>query len=358
MTACFATVEMTSCFAGRNDGLLCNARNDSKDGRKLNSFLLPALFATLLFIFSTSLSAQIRRLPYNWEPVKNEFIKGDNSFFLQDTSVNKKRSIAVTATTLGGYGLAYAGMAYTWYRDYPLTKFHWFNDNHEWAQIDKMGHFMGGYQGGRGMIALFKWSGLPRKKAALYGGLIGGLAMVPVELLDGFAEKWGASWGDIIADMSGGALAFGNEMLWAEQRIQAKVSWHPTAYANVRPDLFGDKYTKFMKDYNGHTGWLSVRVHSFLPEGKFKDFYPRWLNLAVGYGANGLLGGYDNGLTPAIRDREYRQWYISPDIDLNAIKTKSGGLKFALSILSLIHLPSPTLEYNSKHGVRWHWLYM
>ena len=89
-------------------------------------------------------------------------------------------------------------------------------------------------------------------------------------------------------------------MLWAEQRIQVKVSYHPTGYADARPDLFGDKYTKYLKDYNGHTGWLSFRVHSFLPDSKFKQKYPRWLNLAVGYGANGLLGGYDKGLTPAI----------------------------------------------------------
>lgn len=297
-------------------------------------------------------------LPYNWHPQKNEFIRGDSSFFLQDTVINKKRSIAVSATTLGGYGLAYAGIALTWYQNFPRTKFHFFNDNHEWAQIDKVGHFMGGYHGARGMIGLFKWSGLPKWKSALYGGLIGGLAMVPVELLDGFATKWGASWGDIVADVSGGGLAFANEMLWSEQRIQVKVSYHPTAYADARPDLFGDKYTKVMKDYNGHTGWLSFRVSSFLPDGKFKDKYPKWLSFAFGYGANGLLGGYDGGLTPAIKAREYRQYYFSPDIDLSAIKTKSGALRLILNILDCVHLPSPAIEYNSKHGFRWHWLYM
>lgn len=311
----------------------------------------------ILLLFTSNVKAQ-SALPYNWQPRKNEFLRGDSSFFLQDTVRNKKRVLAVTGTTLGGYGVAYLGMALTWYQDYPLTKFHFFDDNHEWAQVDKIGHTMGGYQGARGMIGLFKWSGLPRKKAALYGGLIGGLAMVPVELLDGFAEKWGASWGDIVADISGGALAFGNEMLWSEQRIQVKVSYHPTPYSDVRPDLFGDKYTRYLKDYNGHTGWLSFRVHSFLPDGKFKQKYPRWLNLAVGYGANGLLGGYDNGLTPAILEREYRQYYLSPDIDLSAIKTRSGALRLILDILDCIHLPSPALEYNSKHGLRWHWLYM
>ena len=208
------------------------------------------------------------------------------------------------------------------------------------------------------MIGLFKWGGMKQKKAALYGSLVGGLAMVPLEILDGFAEKWGASWGDIVADVGGGMLAFGNEMLWAEQRIQMKVSYHPTGYADARPDLFGDKYTKYLKDYNGHTGWLSFRVNSFLPDGKFKQKYPRWLNVAVGYGANGLLGGYDNGLTQTIRDREYRQYYLAFDLDLSAIPTRYGGVRVLLDVLNCIHLPSPTLEFNGKHGFRGHWIYM
>jgi hypothetical protein len=193
----------------------------------------------------------------------------------------------------------------------------------------------------------------------LLGGAAGALSMVPVELLDGFAEDWGASYGDIIADVGGAAFATGNELLWSEQRIQTKISWHPTAFANVRPDLFGVGATRFLKDYNGHTAWLSFRVHSFLPESKLRDKYPRWLNVAVGYGANGMLGGYNNGqLTPEIRDREYRQYYLAFDIDFTQIKTRSGFLDMMLGILNVVHLPSPTLEYNSKFGFRGHWLYM
>jgi Predicted periplasmic lipoprotein (DUF2279) len=325
-------------------------------GASYSRFLGFALLA-LGFLAGNWMHAQ-SALPYNWRPVKHEFRHGDSAFCLADTTVNKKRVLAVSATTLGGYGLAYAGLAYTWYRDFPSTKFHFFNDNHEWAQVDKVGHFLGGYSGARGMIGLFKWSGMNRKKSALYGGLIGGLAMVPLELLDGFATSWGASWGDIVADVGGGALAFGNEMLWAEQRIQVKISYHPTGYAIARPDLFGDKYTRYLKDYNGHTGWLTFRVHSFLPASKFKSKYPRWLNLAVGYGANGLLGGYDNGITPAIREREYRQYYLGLDLDLSAIPTRYGGVRLLLDILDCVHLPSPTMEYNSKFGFKWHWLYM
>ncbi|HHG86486.1 MAG TPA: DUF2279 domain-containing protein [Bacteroidetes bacterium] len=299
-----------------------------------------------------------QQLPYNYRPIKNHFLRGDDSFFLQDTLPNKRRLGVVTGVTVGGYAIAYGGISYSWYRNFPRTKFHFFNDNHEWAQVDKIGHVTGGYQGGRGMIAMFKWGGMGRKKVAFYGGMMGFLAMAPLEILDGYASKWGASWGDLVADFGGGFLAFGNEMLWSEQRIQVKVSYHPTGYADVRPDLFGDKYTRYLKDYNGHTGWISARVHSFLPESRFKDKYPRWLNVAVGYGANGLLGGYDQGITPAIAAREYRQYYLGLDVDLSAIPTRSGGLRLLLDVLNFIHLPAPTLQFSSKHGFRWHWLYM
>ncbi|MEM7038207.1 MAG: DUF2279 domain-containing protein, partial [Bacteroidota bacterium] len=294
-----------------------------------------------------------------WRPEKPEYLKGEESFFMPDTTLNKKRAYTVLGVTLGGYALAYGGLYYTWYRDFPLTDFHWFDDWHEWQQVDKMGHAYGGYQGGRGLIGLLKWSGMNRKKAAIWGGLLGGLTLHPLELLDGFAEKWGASWGDMLTNQMGGALATMNELLWSEQRIQMKISYHPTGYAKFRPEVLGDNTTRYLKDYNGHTTWLSFRVHSWLnQETKFGQKYPRWLNVAFGYGANHLMGGYGTELTDAIREREYRQYYLALDVDLSNIRTKSGALNLILDILNFIHLPSPTFEFNGKHGFRWHWLYM
>ena len=152
-------------------------------------FRLSMSFLGICLLFFDCGALAQSSLPYNWRPVRHQFLKGDSSIFLQDTVPNRKRSVAVTSTALGGYALAYTGLSLAWYKDYPRTKFHFFNDNHEWAQIDKAGHFLGGYSGGRGMIALFKWSGLSQKKAAIYGGLIGGMALVPIEVLDGFADK-------------------------------------------------------------------------------------------------------------------------------------------------------------------------
>jgi hypothetical protein len=52
----------------------------------------------------------------------------------------------------------------------------------------------------------------------------------------------------------------------------------------------------------------------------------------------------------------YRQYYVSLDPDLTAIQTRSRILKTALTILSIIKLPSPSLEL-SKEGTRFHVLF-
>lgn len=70
------------------------------------------------------------------------------------------------------------------------------------------------------------------------------------------------------------------------------------------------------------------------------------------------INEFDNRLLSAIREREYRQYYLAFDVDLSAIPTRNGGVRVLLDVLNFIHLPSPTLEYNGKHSMRWHWLYM
>ncbi|NJM25882.1 MAG: DUF2279 domain-containing protein, partial [Bacteroidia bacterium] len=107
--------------------------------------------------------------------------------------------------------------------------------------------------------------------------------LVPVEIFDGFSDAYGASAGDLIADAAGPLLYLGQKALWQEVRIHPKFSFHQTRYAPMRPDLLGDNLTsEVLKDYNGQTYWLSVDVDKFIQ-------FPRWLNIAVGYGAEEMI---------------------------------------------------------------------
>ena len=93
-----------------------------------------------------------------------------------------------------GLYTSYAGsmvMLYNfWYKDYPMEGFHFFNDNQEWKQMDKVGHAFSAYQVGLLGIELYRWTGHSPKKSVWVGGAIGSLFLTSIEVLDGFSSQW------------------------------------------------------------------------------------------------------------------------------------------------------------------------
>jgi hypothetical protein len=65
---------------------------------------------------------------------------------------------------------------------------------------------------------------------------VGFAFLTAVEVLDGFSSEW--VLGDIIANASGTAICL-QELLWKEQRITPKFSFHTTQYAQYRPNVLG-----------------------------------------------------------------------------------------------------------------------
>ena len=88
--------------------------------------------------------------------------------------------------------------------------------------------------------------------------------------------------------------------------------------------------------------------------------FPKWLNVAFGYGAEGMTGAVSNPPyidadgKPIVFER-YRQFYLSLDVDLTRIKTKSKLLKTVFNTIGFIKIPAPSIEFN-KFGVSGHWL--
>jgi hypothetical protein len=66
---------------------------------------------------------------------------------------------------------------------------------------------------------------------------------------------------------------------------------------------------------------------------------------------------HDAGLNAANNLRPYRQYYLSLDVDLRRIPTRSVVLKRVFYALSIFHLPAPALELNGRGQLRWHALY-
>jgi hypothetical protein len=246
-----------------------------------------------------------------------------------------------------------------WYKNYPQSKFHWFDDNDEWLQMDKIGHATTAAYFGKFGYEFYRWAGMERKKAIWIGGSAGFIFLTTIEILDGFSEQWGASTGDLIANTAGTALFIGQQLGWDEQRFHMKWSYHPTEYAQYRPDLLGHGgIESALKDYNGQTYWLSGNIKAFLPS---HSKFPLWLSVSVGYGASGMTGAKHNSKFYKGEDipefTRHRQYYLSLDVDLSRIKTRSRTLKFFLNLANFIKIPFPTLEYNSEQGVVFHPIY-
>ena len=269
----------------------------------------------------------------------------------------KQRVRIVTLANIVGYSAVLIYLNETWYKDYPRSSFHFFNDNGEWLQVDKVGHMFGAYIESRASYELWKWAGVSRNKSIWLGGLSGVAYQSVIEVLDGFSAQWGFSWGDFSANVLGSAIFIGQQFGWDDQRIKIKFSSHITNYSDPQleqraDEIFGSSPAqRYIKDYNAQTYWASATLKSFLPKSKL----PPWLAVAVGYGADGMFGatenvGYDNegNINFDRRDiKRYRQWYLAPDIDFTKIKTNKKVLRFLFTVLSAFKFPTPALEFSN-----------
>lgn len=261
-----------------------------------------------------------------------------------DTSqhVNRKRLNTLIIASTVAYGITLAGLNELWYEDSPRESFHFFDDTGEWKQVDKIGHIYSAYYFSYGASRALRWCNVKPKKSDLIGSLVGFGVMLPIEIMDGFSSSYGASAGDLIANAAGSAFFLGQALLWKEQRIQPKFSFHQTEYAARRPSVLGEgALSEMFKDYNGQTYWLSVDMDKFIR-------FPKWLNIAVGYGAEGMVYARDEQNIEAGYPPAYRQYYLSIDFDLKAIKSRSKAINTLIFFASMIKIPAPTIEFSSK----------
>src|SRR5690606_37163356 len=125
----------------------------------------------------------------------------------------KTRHLIVGGINLAGYGGSLIVLSNTWYREYERTSFHTFNDGREWLQRDKIGHAGAAYSAGLVSSAMWRWAGMDRSKAAIVAGLSSLAFLTAVEFMDAHSAKWGWTWADIGAKLSGSGLSTPQELL-------------------------------------------------------------------------------------------------------------------------------------------------
>tara|TARA_B110000438_G_scaffold70354_2_gene70565 strand:- start:375 stop:1241 length:867 start_codon:yes stop_codon:yes gene_type:complete len=273
------------------------------------------------------------------------------------SKVNKNfyKFLAVEGVVLTG---AITYLKYEWYHDKKRVPFHFYNDFKGWNQVDKFGHFYASYLEsniGYSLLKKFKFS---EKKSLYFGGFQGLILETPIEFFDAYYQGWGFSLSDMVANSFGSLFFILQQKFFGKQLIKPKLSFSKSIYAKDANGLLGkdNLLSQFVYDYNGYTYWFS-----FSPNSIFKlSRIPKWLNFALGYGANGMLGEFENKLiyrgVELPNYKRYRQFYFSLDIDLSKIQSNSKFLKNVFNIISYIKIPMPTIELSNKK-LKGHYLF-
>jgi uncharacterized protein YfiM (DUF2279 family) len=284
-------------------------------------------------------------------------------FFKPAPSFNKTRTIILSSALTGGYTGTMLYLNQIWYAGEKKSKFHFFDDSKEWLQVDKMGHFHTTYMEAVWLTKMMQWTGTKEKKSALIGSLLGLGFQTSIEVFDGFSEKWGASATDVVANTLGASLAYTQYYFWGEQRIKSKYSFHEVTHLDAQlqnrsNELYGEtKLEQIIKDYNGLVIWLSINPASFSK----KATVAPWLNVAVGYAGGGMYGGFENSWEDENQNtitrydvKRYRRFFLSADVDWDKIPTKSPYVKTLFSVLNIVKVPFPAMEFNTKGEIIFH----
>ena len=238
------------------------------------------------------------------------------------------------------------------------VRFHFYNDNSGYLLVDKLIHSYYSYITSNIWYQGLTKAGVNKDQALVLGGTIGFILLTPKEVFDGFTKDGGFSWGDMLANAAGPALFVGQELLFDEQIFKYKFSFSRSEYADQSNGYLGKTMTpSYFRDYNGHTYWLSINASKIFPETKV----PGWINIAVGYSANGMFGKYENkdsykGVEIPETQR-YRQFLLSLDVDWSKIKVNSKFLRLMLNGMNFIKVPFPAFDINSKGHLKGYWIY-
>ena len=275
------------------------------------------------------------------------------------SSFNSKKLLIVAGANAVFYTGSFIALNKAWYEGYDKTDFHFFNDNPEWNQMDKAGHVWSTYHVSRLSREMWQWTGLNSRKSAILGGMSGMVYQSIIEIQDAYSKEWGFSWGDVGANVAGAGLFVLQQLTAEDQKLVVKFSYWPVKYREElisrRNQLFGSSVAeRILKDYNSQTYWLSANISSLFPGTKL----PPWLNVAVGYGAGGMYGGRSNTWIDKegiVHDytatRRVRKFYLSPDVDLTRIRTRSKVFKKVFFVLNMLKVPAPALQVTTGKGL-------
>ena len=255
--------------------------------------------------------------------------------------VHKNRLILSSIGVVALNVAAYQPFKQTWWQEERIS-FHFYHGwqrkkgdyDFKWndsycGHMDKLGHYYSGKILSEQLTNISNWIGFRPGTSNWIGPILSSLMLLEIEIYDGYFKEWGFSLADLTANELGAFAPLLRDKIPYINNFQFKFSYHASNQPSTE--------ATFVKDYAGMTFWLSWNLHSALP-GIFKTYYPKWLNVALGYSVSKQAHG----------DIEL---YLSPDI--NWEKTPIGNsniAKFIKMALNYFHFPCITwqLQPSSK----------
>jgi hypothetical protein len=251
------------------------------------------------------------------------------------------RETHISSGTLATFGGALLALATTitlyqqgWYADSTVGPFNFKVDWDYSEQFDKLGHTFGGWMSAYCSYEAFIASGLSKDDAALWGSIGGLFFQTFMEVQDGFHTTYGFDWTDQAANTLGAAYFYAQQEIPSLQNFNLKWSVG-TSGRDAAREAAQMHSRLIVDDYDRQNVWLSAKVHNLLPE-EARPYWPRWLQLAVGYGVKDVeLNGYE----------AYRTLYLSLDYDLVALLPDMGSFgNWLVQGINNFHLPAPALQ--------------
>lgn len=230
-----------------------------------------------------------------------------------------------------------------WWRDdyfYQQHPFRVKNDGYFYNSsygVDKLGHMFSSYLIFSAAYDFLRWAHYDEPTALRAAIAVPALHALAIEIGDGFS-KWAFNFSDLYFNSAGilyGALQTQYPFL---RNFNYKWSYYPSVTGGK-----GDPDWGPASDYSGHTYWLAVNVHNLLPE-PAKNYWPKFLNLAVGMGAKNVSYG-ETG-------RKKHRFAIALDWNMTELPLTGDTWHVIKNLLNKIHFPAPGIKVYSGENPR------
>ncbi len=296
-------------------------------------YYICVLLAILTVVVPAQVKDSAKALPYSGTaPGQYTLIKGKNLplYDPQDYEINYGVLAAVGGIALGTGVAIHLYQQNAWWKDERVA-FHTIDDFEYALWIDKVGHFYATTLVAHLFSSGFEASNFSIEESAVYGSIAALAFELYVEVEDGYARQWGFSWGDVGADFLGAAWPVAQYYYPFLKNFMFKFSYRPVQAGKTLPG--SEQKNIVIDDYEGQKYWLSMRLKNLLP-GKVSDYWPAFLNIALGYGVKNIHD-YDNA---------YRELYIALDLDTEELPLYGKGWQFVKNSLNFIHFPMPGIR--------------